>query len=197
MANKWFFVVLFLCLSINFVGAMNVSLITPEESSYGIQPITLTLTSSPPAEVCWWTVDNSTTNTTFTPYSTEIGGLIFKTHYLLEVYCNDSSGSIGSDRTTFIFEASYYSNEAMTWIFCIILITWISLLILGCKTHNPFWFFLAGATALLFGVYIVINGFSGLNNILLERGLGVIFLSIGLYSVLGSSLEWIKMEETK
>lgn len=193
---KKYIVFFVMMLMISSAAALDIIITSPEDGeNYGIQPVPLIVVTEPAADLCWWTVDDGITNTTFTSYFTSITNLSFSTKYTLTVFCNDSLNNIGFDTTVFEFKSSRFSSYQLSFIFLMIFIIWIVLIFIGIKSDNPFWFFLAGIIFLLLGVYIVIYGFLGIANDLLEKGLGVIITGIGMYIVVAASLSWIKLED--
>jgi hypothetical protein len=46
------------------------------------------------------------------------------------------------------------------------------------------------------GVYITVRGFPGIDNVLLERGVGVIFLGLSMYLLYVTGYEWLASEDS-
>ena len=167
----------------------------PNGSTITTQPVDFTVTSAQAPVNCSWTINDFTTNNTFTYPTGEIGAgnLTFGTEYQFQTTCWYEFGSETSG-VTFYF-SSRGPEETWIWIFSIIIFIFVALMIIGYYTEQPFWPFMAGLLFMLAGVYLLINGFPGITDQLLEYGMGVIITGIGMYITVVSSHEFLRKAE--
>lgn len=179
------------------VTAPSVSISHPlEGKSYTYQPIDLNISTTDDGSIssCWWTVNAGTTNNTFTPNYTTLSGLVLGNDYNLTTYCNDSDNNIGLDSVNFYFLAGLSEDEKISWVYIIVFVLAFGLMFLSYKIENYFFSFLSGILFLLIGIYLTINGHPEIEDVLLEKGIGVVVIGIGMYITILSSLEWMRSE---
>jgi hypothetical protein len=164
--------------------------------SYTYQPIdhNITAIDTQGISICWWTVNAGVTNTTFTPNYTTLTGLSLGNYYNLTTTCNDTSDNTGSDSLKFYFTAGLSEDEKVSWVYIIVLFIALALIFISYKTENYFFSFVSGILFLLLGVYITINGHPEIENVLLEKGIGVVLVGVGMYLTIMSSLSWMSSE---
>ena len=149
---------------------------------------------------CWLSLDSWITNTTMT---NTVGNTWQATNstiaignYTVFFGCIDPSSNFNSTFSEFIVgEEAVDETTIWLWIFSIIFVIFITLMIIGFYTEQPFWTFMAGILFMLSGVYITITGFPGIDNVLFEYGIGVVIIGISIYILVASALEYMKDSE--